>query len=143
MTTHIRSKLAAGAAACLLATGAIAQHAGKGHSKDDDDPAASSSVAVDSRGRLRALTAEEAQALVAGIARYVDQSSAGLTMTRLPSGATAIDLDDRFQSVSLARVSTDGRVVMQCVDTKAGALEFLTGNRTTRRAAPSFILEEK
>lgn len=127
MVARIRLKAAASAvAACLLAFNAAAQHAGRGHNHDDDkDKGSGVGAAVDGGGRLRALTAEEAQALVAGMARFVDQSDVGLKWTLLPSGAIAIDLDDRFQSVSLARLGTDGRVATQCVGTAAEARSFL------------------
>lgn len=120
--------IASALAACLFAASAYAQHAGKGP-KDDDDKGPNGSAArtgVDANGRLRALTADEARELIAGMSRFVDQSDAGLKWTYLPSGAVAIDLDDRFQSVSLARVAPGGSVVTRCVGSEGEAMHFLT-----------------
>lgn len=120
--------LASALAACLFAASAYAQHAGKGP-KDDDDKGphgSAAGVGADANGRLRPLTADEARELIAGMARFVDQSDAGLKWTYLPSGAVAVDLDDRFQSVSLARVAPNGSVVMRCVGSAGEAMHFLT-----------------
>lgn len=129
MVARNRLKSIAGAlAASLFVAGAYAQHAGKGPKDDDENgPTNSASrVGVDANGRLRGLTPDEARELVAGMARFVDQSDAGLKWTYLPSGAVAIDLDDRFQSVSLARIAPGGSVVMRCVGSEAEAMHFLT-----------------
>jgi len=136
MVARYRFKSIAGAlVACLFAANAFAQHAGKGP-KDDDDNGPNNSasrVGVDANGRLRGLTAEEVRELIAGMSRFVDQSDGGLNWTYLPSGAVAIDLDDRFQSVSLARVAPDGSVAMRCVGSEGEAMHFLTTS-----VAPAF-----
>jgi hypothetical protein len=82
-------------------------------------------AAIDGAGRLRPVTAEEARTLTAGVARSVDQSSEGLTERYHQSGAVSIDLDDRFQSVSMARVAVDGSVATRCVTTVPEAERFL------------------
>ena len=145
MLARFRLKALAGVAACLLAGTALAQHAGKGHGHDNDASAAR--VGVDGSGRLRALTPEEARELVAGMARFVDQSDVGLKSKQLPFGVM-VDLEDRFQSVSLARLAGDGKVVTQCVGGVGEALDFLThvqgpSRVAKRRAAPVVVLEEK
>ncbi len=137
-----KTSLAVGGLAALLlvvASPARAQHAAK-----HQDPA----------GRLRPVTPEEARQLVAAMARFVDQSSEGLTATSLPNGAVVLDLDDRFQSVSMARLAEDGSVVARCVGTVREAEQFLaspaqpTARRTARTAEvtarrPAPPLEEK
>jgi hypothetical protein len=148
MINGFRLKAIAGVAACLIAGSAFAQHAGKGHGHDNDGATA----ARGSGGQLRALTPEEARDLVGGMARFVDQSDAGLKQTQLPFGVV-IDLEDRFQSVSLARIASDGSVVLRCVGTANEASHFITGPDATahvhrradgkRRAAPVVVLEEK
>ena len=157
MLARFRLKALAGVAACLLASTAYAQHAGKGHGHDNDSSNAAR-VGVDGSGRLRALSPEEARELVAGMARFVDQSDAGLKSTQLPFGVM-LDLEDRFQSVSLARLAGDGTVVTRCVGGAGEALDFLTHvqgrspiqpgidaqrlRAAKRRAAPVVVLEEK
>ena len=123
----------------LVAAEARASNAGK-HDADtlakeaDEQPGASAAAAVDRHGKLRAITAEEARALVDGMARYVDQSSVGLTPVRQANGVMAIDLQDRFQSVSMARVSADGSAVVRCVTTRQEAEQFLAKDGKTARA---------
>lgn len=157
MLASFRLKAIAGVAACLLAGTVHAQHAGKGHGHDNDSPNAAR-VGVDGSGRLRALTQDEARELVAGMARFVDQSDAGLKSTQLPFGVV-LDLEDRFQSVSIVRLATDGSVVTRCVGGAGEALDFLTHvqgpspiqpgidtqrlRAAKRRAAPVVVLEEK
>jgi len=157
MLASFRLKALAGVAACLIAGTAYAQHAGKGHG-NDSDTSNSARVGVDGSGRLRALSQDEARELVAGMARFVDQSDAGLKSTQLPFGVM-LDLEDRFQSVSLARLAGDGSVVTQCVGGAGEALDFLTQGQgpspirpgidapqlrvAKRRPAPVVVLEEK
>lgn len=116
--------LAAGAAP------ALAQHAGKSASAP---------------GQLRQITASEAKALMAGMERFVSQSSEGLVAVRHANGAVAVDLQDRFQSVSLARMRTDGTVDSQCVGTPAEASSYLGLQRSPvlARSTPAVQLEEK
>jgi len=124
----------------LVAAEALASNAGR-HDADtlakeaDEQPGASAAAAaVDRHGKLRAITPEEARALVDGMARYVNQSSEGLTLVRHENGAISVDLDDRFQSVSLARVAADGSAVVRCVNTKEEAQQFLAKDRKTAKA---------
>ena len=144
MLKSFRRKAIAGVAACLVASTAFAQHAGKGHGHDNEV-----SVARGSDGQLRALSPEEARELVAGMARFVDQSDVGLKWTPLAAGGWAVDLDDRFQSVSLARVAADGSVVLRCVGGEGEALHFLTSPAlerlvaAKRRPAARIVFEEK
>ena len=123
-------------ATLLVAAEARASNAGK-HDDESDAKAADlapgtagASVAAD-RGKLRAVTPEEAQVLLQGMSRFVDQSSDGLQTVRHESGALSIYLDDRFQSVSMARVSADGKPVVHCVTSKGEAKQFLADRSTS------------
>ncbi|HUP96582.1 MAG TPA: hypothetical protein VM073_01505 [Usitatibacter sp.] len=138
-------KAIAGVAACLLAGTAHAQHAGKGHGHDNE-----TASAARGGGQLRAITPEEARELVAGMAPFVNQSDAGLISRTLPSGAVAVDLEGRFQSVALARIAVDGSTVVRCVGGKDEAMQFLTMHAlhdphvaAKRRPATRVVLEEK
>lgn len=135
MTTRMQLHLAAaGMAAGLLlfdtearATSAAKHDADSAAKAADDRPevAAGQKAAVDAAGKLRPVTPEEARTLVEGMARHVDQSTDGLLERYHANGAVSMDLDDRFQSVSLARVTTDGRVRAACVSTVPEAERFL------------------
>jgi len=120
----------------LVSAEARASNAGK-HDDESDAKAADvapgtagASVAAD-RGKLRAVTPEEARVLLQGMSRFVDQSSDGLQTVRHESGALSIYLDDRFQSVSMARVTADGKPVVHCVTTKGEAKQFLADRSTS------------
>jgi hypothetical protein len=76
-------------------------------------------------GRLRALTPDEARALIDSVARSVSQSGDGLTLLYHSNGAISIDLENRFESASLVRMESDGSLTVQCVTTAAEAETFL------------------
>lgn len=146
---HMKTSLAAfGLASIFLASPAAAQHAAKhdaaSKAKEADEAppdGAASQAAIDpSTGRLRALTREEARALAEAAAASLSQSSEGLRSTVLPGGAIAVDLDGRFESVSLARARTDGTVDARCVTTAEEARQYLGADATPGKAAG---LEEK
>lgn len=90
--------------------------------------AAAAQVAIDEDGALRAPTAEEAQALIGAMGESLSQSDHGLSERRLQDGAALVDLQGRFESVSLARIQ-NGEVVTRCVNTAAEAAEFLAPSR--------------
>jgi hypothetical protein len=48
-------------------------------------------------------------------------SDEGLLEVHHPNGAVSIDLQGRFQSLSMVTVGKDGKVQLHCVDTPAGA----------------------
>jgi len=132
-------------ALALLASAlpAEAQHAAKGKDKHETDAAAGGQVAaIDQRtGALRAPTREEVKALLDGVDRTLSQSGEGLTEVRAPSGAVYVNLEERFESVSIARVA-DGKVASRCVETTDEARRFLEqGPAQSAPRAPT--LEER
>jgi hypothetical protein len=72
------------------------------------------------------------EARLDAMAPYVSQSGEGLTQVQHENGAISIDLQDRFQSVSVARVATDGSAVVRCVTTRPEAEQFVTKDAKTR-----------
>jgi hypothetical protein len=135
-TTQEWAGVVALATAVLFAGSAFAAQVGKGKAKDDDNPGGGGAqAAVDAQGKLRAPTAEESAALLQQMARYVDQSSVGLTVKTLPNGTRVVDLQDRFQDVALARV-VDGKVEFACVDSLKEAKAFLEGKAAAHPSAP-------
>jgi hypothetical protein len=115
------------AALALLASAAPAeaQHAAKGKDRQETDaPVAGQVAAVDAQGKLRAPTREEVKALLDSVDRSLLQSADGLREVQLPNGAVVVDLDGRFESVSVAKVE-GGKVSTRCVETTDQARKFL------------------
>ncbi|HSN91274.1 MAG TPA: hypothetical protein VLS93_08595 [Anaeromyxobacteraceae bacterium] len=84
----------------------------------------SAQVAVDEDGALRAPTAEESKALADATGDALSQSDKGLSERRLPDGTVQVDLQGRFESLSVARV-VNGQVVARCVTSPGEAADFL------------------
>lgn len=125
------------ATALALPAAPLAQHAARSRG-DGPDPAAAQ-VATDAQGKVRAPTREEVKALLDAMPELqapVEPSR----VTRLPGGAIKVDLTDRFESVSVARVA-NGKAEARCVETKAEAERFLNGDPEPKPAAPA--LEER
>lgn len=75
-------------------------------------------------GQMKELTPEEAQKMAAGLKKMVNQSTDGLVEVQHPDGSVSMDLEDRFQSVTVARVNKDGTVTQSCVDNPKAAGAF-------------------
>lgn len=74
-----------------------------------------------------------------------NKSTEGLVEVRHEDGSVTMDLQDRFQNVTLAKRNADGSVSTACVDTPEGARAFLqrdertpatTGEGGSNRKAP-------
>jgi len=70
------------------------------------------------------LTEEEAQKLAGGLKGMVNQSTDGLVETQHADGSVSVNLEDRFQSVTVARVNKDGSISQSCVDNPKAAGAF-------------------
>ncbi len=82
-------------------------------------------VQVDSQtGRMKELTPEEAQKMAAGLKQMVNRSTDGLVQVQHPDGSVSMDLEGRFQDVTVARVNKDGTVSQSCVNNPAAAGAF-------------------
>lgn len=82
-------------------------------------------VQVDSQtGQIRELTPEEARMLAAGLKRMANQSTEGLVQVQEPDGSVSVDLQDRFQNVTVARVNEDGTTSEGCFDDPKAAAAF-------------------
>jgi hypothetical protein len=104
-------------------------------------------VQIDSEtGQMKQLTPEEAKKLAAGLKQVINRSEEGLVPVQHPDGSVSVDLQGRFQNVTVARVNDDGTVSTSCVDNAQSAGEFFgidpqlienpEGNRTTKRVVP-------
>jgi hypothetical protein len=78
-----------------------------------------------STGRLRKPTVEETQALVDQVTAFTNRSSEGLTAVALPKGGEKVDLQGRFNGVTLGRANADGSTEIRCVMTMEEAADFL------------------
>lgn len=82
-------------------------------------------VQVDSQtGKIQPLTPQEAEKLAAGLKPMLNQSSEGLVQVHHPDGSVSMDLENRFQNVTVARVNKDGTVSQSCVDNPRAAGAF-------------------
>ena len=75
-------------------------------------------------GQIQPLTQAEAQKLAAGFKQMVNQSTDGLVQVRHADGSVSMDLQGRFQNVTVARVNKDGSVTQSCVDNPQAAGAF-------------------
>ncbi|MGZ5484039.1 MAG: post-PEP-CTERM-1 domain-containing protein [Pyrinomonadaceae bacterium] len=75
-------------------------------------------------GEIKPLTAEEAQKLANGLAPMLDDSADGLVQVRHADGSVSMDLQGRFQNVTVARVNSDGTIDQSCVDNPRAAAKF-------------------
>jgi len=96
----------------LLGTTAFAQSGAVGKGKSG-------------KNEVRQPTEEEMQVLLEGIKKQVSQSDEGLKVYELSDGTKAVYLEERFQSVALAKTNSDGSVSTECVSTQKDAEKFL------------------
>ena len=79
-------------------------------------------VQVDSQtGKLKPLSAQEAQELAAGLKKMLNKSADGLTQVQNEDGSTSMDLNGRFRNVVVASETEDGKLSMSCVDNPKAA----------------------
>jgi hypothetical protein len=82
-------------------------------------------VQVDPRtGHIKALTSQEAQQLAEGLKGMFNKSTEGLVTVRESDGSLSMDLEGRFQNVTVARTNEDGSVSQSCVDNPEAAANF-------------------
>jgi hypothetical protein len=82
-------------------------------------------VEVDSQtGQVKELTPEEARKLAAGLKQMVNKSAKDLEEVHHPDGSSSLDLEGRFQNVTVAKVDEDGNLTQSCVDNPKAAGKF-------------------
>ncbi len=79
---------------------------------------------VNSQGQVRPLTSDEAKKLADGLKGMLNKSSEGLVEEHNADGSVEMDLQGRFQSVTVARINKDGSVTQSCVDNPRAAGAF-------------------
>jgi len=82
-------------------------------------------VQIDTQsGEVRPLTAQEAQKLANGLAPMLDDSADGLVPVKHADGSVSLDLQGRFQNVTVARFTAEGTLEQSCVDNPRAAAKF-------------------
>ena len=86
---------------------------------------AGQNVQVDTQsGEIKPLTAQEAEKLAEGLKQMLNQNTSDIPQVRHADGSVSMDLDGRFQSVTVARVNRDGTISQSCVDNPRAAGKF-------------------
>ena len=75
-------------------------------------------------GEMKPLTQEEAEKLAAGLKPMLNQSTEGLVQVQHADGSVSMDLQGRFQNVTVARMNQDGSLSESCVDNPRAAGAF-------------------
>jgi hypothetical protein len=85
-------------------------------------------VAIDPEtGTVGMPSAEQMKAFDEQMKSSLNQSDVGLEFINHPDGSTSVDLQGRYQSVSIAKIGADGRPQTTCVDTHEAARAALDG----------------
>lgn len=82
---------------------------------------------------LREPTRDEVEVLLEGMAEYLSTSTEGLQPVRHDNGAVSVDLQGRFQNITIAKIEADGSISQRCVTSKEEARQFLT--QSTKKPA--------
>jgi hypothetical protein len=75
-------------------------------------------------GQIQRLTPEEAQKLAEGLRPMLNKSVEGLDGVNHPDASVSLELQGRFQNVTVARVNKDGTLSQSCVDNPRAAGAF-------------------
>lgn len=81
-------------------------------------------VPVDQTGQVKPLSPEEAQKLADSLKHLLNKSTEGLVEERHADGSVSVDLQGRFEHVTVARKNQDGTVSQSCVDNPRAAAAF-------------------
>ena len=88
-------------------------------------------------GEIQPLTPQEATKLAEGLKPMLNQSTEGLVQVQHPDGSVSVDLQGRFQDVTVARVNKDGTVSQSCVNNPKAAGAFFGIDPKQIENAPS------
>jgi hypothetical protein len=128
----------------LLCIGVSAQSNTKSTHKQTDKKdvgtakVAGMQVAIDPKtGRLRQPTPEERAKLAKALGMSLNRSEDGLKVVRYANGMERVDLNGRFQSLSVAKVGANGKVQERCVTNPKEAQAFLNETPKSKKSAES------
>ncbi len=127
-----------GTSAPAVAQDSVSPKAGTTADGDTYVRFAGQTVAIDPQtGKLRPPTPEEVRQLTLGLKNMLSRSDQGLMVVTHPNGAQSVDLQGRFQSVTLAKINQDGSTSERCVTNMRQAREFLMPTPTKEKASTS------
>ncbi len=114
----------------VCVVGAFAQQAATGKPDKAKAPLSAidhgdQQVGVDAKGKLRAPTPEEAQALANDLAAKLDKPFDESQVVRMPDGAVAVFAGDSNMNFILIKTNADGTISTRCVDNMRQVREFL------------------
>ena len=75
-------------------------------------------------GQLKPLSPQEAQKIAESLKGMLNKSTEGLVEVKNPDGSVSMDLQGRFQNVTLARTNADGTIETECTDEPGQAAQF-------------------
>lgn len=67
---------------------------------------------------------QDPEKIANGLKQVINQSTEGLVEVQHADGSVSVDLDDRFQNVTVARVNSNGTLTQSCVDNPRAAGAF-------------------
>lgn len=79
---------------------------------------------------VRPPTPQELKALNDAMAVSTSEDDTDLVVVQHKNGMQSVDLKGRFQSMAVAKRSSDGSVSVKCVDSAEQGTQFLTANET-------------
>jgi hypothetical protein len=88
-------------------------------------------------GEIQRLSPEDASKLAAGLKPMLNKSTEGLIEVQHPDGSKSMNLEGRFQNVTVARINRDGSVSTSCVDNPRAAGAFFGIDPKLIRNAPA------
>lgn len=95
-------------------------------------------IQVDTQtGEIKPLTPQEAQQLANGLAPMLDNSTDGLVQVHHADGSVSMDLQGRFQNVTVVKMNTDGTIEQGCVDNPRAAAKFFGMDPKLIESAPT------
>jgi hypothetical protein len=89
------------------------------------------------KGEIQPLTPQEAEKMAEGLKPMLNQSTEGLVQVQHSDGSVSMDLEGRFQNVTVARVNKDGTISQSCVDNPRAAGAFFGIDPKQIENAPS------
>jgi hypothetical protein len=100
-------------------------------------------VQVDSQtGQIKQMTPEEAKQLADGLKGMLNRSTEGLVQEQHADGTVSMDLQGRFQNVTVAKVNPDGTVTRSCIDSPEAAASFFGLDPKSVGADPSIPIKQ-
>ncbi len=131
-------------AAFTLPGAAFAQQAARSDVPDEEEASVvSAKAAADpGTGRVRPPTRDEIRELSEKVGKMLDRSGPQPPAVKTPSGAVRVELDERFDAVSIARVA-QGKPEAFCASSKEEAKAFLEGKKAPPAKPSTQPLEER